>query len=215
MLIKIRPTTGNKNILELDASNCINIIDIKHKIVTLWTDLEIEQLKLIFTGRMLQNNETIENHKITNGCTIHCLISEKNQHTLESRSIYEEMQTSEMMQMIQNPEMMQQIMQNPEILQNMQEIIMQNPEMIQNPEMLQNMQEMIQNPEMMHNLYQSDSDNQNHELENDDSINYNELYNNQLENLVQLGFTNIDQNIQILKSCDGNVDTAANILLEN
>lgn len=43
--------------------------------------------------------------------------------------------------------------------------------------------------------------------------NYDELYKEQLKNLSDMGFTNKDLNIEVLKQCYGNVDAAVEKLL--
>ena len=112
MLIKIRPTSANKSIIELNVNNCNNIIDIKYNIINIWKDIEILQLKLIFAGKILDNDDTLAYHKITNGCTIHCIISEKKENTL-----YNEIQNTET---IKN---MQHILDNQKMMQSMNKFL--------------------------------------------------------------------------------------------
>ena len=81
--------------------------------------------------------------------------------------------------------------------------------------MQQNQQMLQSNPELMQQMMQETGISSDMEVDQaDNGINYQEMYQSQLSQLANLGFTNQTLNIQILKSCDGNVDTAANLLFD-
>jgi hypothetical protein len=222
MKIKIRPTTGQKEIIEIEisdsATNTIN--DLKTKITEVWTDISISRLKLIFAGQMLKNEDLITKYKIQDGCTIHCLITCEEQtqpviqhpapNTNPLPNLFNEVAPSQQSNIFGSnlPPM------TPEMLEMIQQ-------MMQNPQAMQMAQQMMQNPEMMQMINQMaqsdnniDSTNTENDYSEESNTNDEELYQDQLSQLSNLGFTNTVLNIQLLKSCNGNVDTAANLLFD-
>ena len=71
MKINIKFLDGN--ILNLDIEKN-KIYDIKNEISVI-KDIDIHKIKLIFGGKILKNEETIDHHKIYENCTLNCIIS--------------------------------------------------------------------------------------------------------------------------------------------
>ena len=71
MKINIKFLDGN--ILNLDIEKN-KIYDIKNEISVI-KDIDIHKIKLIFGGKILKNEETIDYHKIYDNCTLNCIIS--------------------------------------------------------------------------------------------------------------------------------------------
>lgn len=120
-------------------------------------------------------------------------------------------------QVLQNPQMMQmmqQMMQDPNLRNQAISNYLQSMGLQNNSEMQEMMSQMMNsfysNPEsmqMVNNFFQMPNQTQNQGSE--------EEYKEQLEILNGLGFTNLNQNIQVLKMCNGNIDQAADILFSS
>ena len=77
MKINIKFLDGNILNLNIDKNK---IYDIKNEISVI-KDIDIEKIKLIFGGKILQNEDTLEKHKIYNECTLNCIISKTVRNT--------------------------------------------------------------------------------------------------------------------------------------
>ena len=165
--------------------------------------------------------------------------------------------------LIQNPEMIRMALNNPQTRQMAQNIpqtqaLLNNPQIIQqilNPQMLQNMSNILSgmpNPQNNQNNNTSGTRNSNPNLNplgldinqlnkmlgnlqgmgglggtrntglgnnrgntrtNDDNVDYKEKYKDQLAQLKEMGFINEETNIQVLKRCSGNVQFAVERLI--
>ncbi len=73
MKVKIKFLNGNINIYE--PKNC-NILNLKQEIIN-DKNILLEDIKLIYRGKILQNNENFEFHKIDENSILHCVIKKK------------------------------------------------------------------------------------------------------------------------------------------
>ena len=72
MKIGINSMSGGK--IELDVSKDDTILDLKYKIEP-YTNLDVNQQVLIFSGKTLKNTDTIEKSNISDNMTISLVIS--------------------------------------------------------------------------------------------------------------------------------------------
>ncbi|XP_033120630.1 ubiquilin-1-like [Anneissia japonica] len=182
-------TPKEKNTVEVEET--VTVKEFKDEVSKKFNNTPVEQLCLIFAGKILKDTDTIVKHGIKDGLTVHLVIRSANkaqeqaaQHAQQSQSSsststappptsqtqqsnlfgsglgglggmglgsanFMEMQQQMQQQLLNNPEMLQQVMENP-LVQNM----MQNPEMLRqmlmsNPQMQQLME---RNPELSHML---------------------------------------------------------------
>lgn len=77
MKINIKFLDGNILNLNIDKNK---IYDIKNEISVI-KDIDIEKIKLIFGGKILKDEDTLEKHKIYNECTLNCIISKTTRNT--------------------------------------------------------------------------------------------------------------------------------------
>ena len=78
MQIKLKYIQNLNNLKEvIDCQNLENILDIKKEICKN-TEIDILQLRLIFLGKLLKDNQQIKDCKIENNVTIHVVLNNKN-----------------------------------------------------------------------------------------------------------------------------------------
>lgn len=75
MLIRVKPTTPSRDIIEIELSETDNVLTLKDKIIEKWSDVTSDRLKIIFGGSLLKDNETLESHNIKSDSVVHCMIS--------------------------------------------------------------------------------------------------------------------------------------------
>ena len=240
MLIKVKTPNSNQETLEIEVSDTDNFLTVKQKIIQKWHHADIDTIKVIFAGALIKNDKLVKDLNLENNSTIFCVIPKKKEITnnLQQSEITNNLQQSEITNNLQqaaipnnisdfNMDLYNQVLQNPQMMQMMQQM-MQDPNLrnqaisnylqsmgLQNNNEMQEMMSQMMNsfysnPEsmqMVNNFFQVPNQTQ--------TQNSNEEYEEQLEILNGLGFTNLNQNIQVLKMCNGNIDQAADILFSS
>ncbi len=79
MKIKVKFLDGNDIHIEIDTNN---ILELK-KLIADNKDILVENIKLIYRGKVLKNEDTFEIHKIDENSTLHCVVR-KNLNTLNN-----------------------------------------------------------------------------------------------------------------------------------
>lgn len=79
MNIKVKFINGNDVIINFDGDKILNL---KEKIAEN-ENISIGAIKLIFAGKILKNEETIELHKINESSTIHCVVRRNNPNNIQ------------------------------------------------------------------------------------------------------------------------------------
>ena len=79
MNIKVKFINGNDVIINFDGDKILNL---KEKIAEN-ENISIDAIKLIFAGKILKNEETIEMHKINESSTIHCVVRRNNPNNIQ------------------------------------------------------------------------------------------------------------------------------------
>ena len=78
MIVNVRFIAGDKHSFT-SWSNRTTVLIAKQEIKELKSLEKIEQIKLIFSGRILQDHQTLEDVGITDNCTFHCVIRDISQ----------------------------------------------------------------------------------------------------------------------------------------
>ena len=78
MIVNVRFIAGDKHSFT-NWSNRTTVLIAKQEIKELKSLEKIEQIKLIFSGRILQDHQTLEDVGITDNCTFHCVIRDISQ----------------------------------------------------------------------------------------------------------------------------------------
>ena len=78
MIVNVRFIAGDKHSFT-NWSNGTTVLIAKQEIKELKSLEKVEQIKLIFSGRILQDHQTLEDVGITDNCTFHCVIRDISQ----------------------------------------------------------------------------------------------------------------------------------------
>lgn len=125
---------------------------------------DIEQMRLIFAGKILKDNETLKDHKVKDGSTVHLVIKKKPRAVLDLNT-FVDLQAQMQNELVSNPEMIraifdtpvvQQMMFNPDTIRSlltsnprMQDLMQRDPEIshtLDNPELLRQAMESVCTP---------------------------------------------------------------------
>uniref|UniRef100_A0A8C1KVW6 Ubiquilin-4 n=1 Tax=Cyprinus carpio TaxID=7962 RepID=A0A8C1KVW6_CYPCA len=130
-----------------------------------------DQLVLIFAGKILKDGDTLGQHGIKDGLTVHLVIK-----TLQQQMQRQLMSNPEMLSQIMENPLVQSMMSNPDLMRQMivanpqmQQLMERNPEishMLNNPELMRQTMELARNPAMMQEMMR----NQDRALSNLESI---------------------------------------------
>jgi len=82
MKIKVKFINGNDNFYD---SNEVDILNLK-KLIANDRDTSTDNIKLIYRGKILKNEESLEQHKIDESSTLHCVVRKSNLNSNATQS---------------------------------------------------------------------------------------------------------------------------------
>ena len=74
MKIKVKFINGNDNFYDSNESDILSL----KKLIANDKDTSIDNIKLIYRGKILKNEESLEQHKIDENSTLHCVVRKSN-----------------------------------------------------------------------------------------------------------------------------------------
>lgn len=73
MKLRVKPVVGEEIVIEVDGTE--TILNVKQKLETQFQEYPVSQQRLLFQGKFLSNDRTVESCRLQNGCFLKLLKS--------------------------------------------------------------------------------------------------------------------------------------------
>lgn len=175
MHIVVRKVSGQRMVVDLEDLEELSICEVKQLVEIEWSDLESDQMVLIFKGKILKDDDVVNEMGIKDGATL-ILTMKKSMKKAAPKPKpapapappANPMMTPQMQQMLNNPfmqQMMDNLMSNPDFMEamlannpQMQQVMQSNPELrhaLRDPDTMRQAMQMLRDPLAMQEALQN------------------------------------------------------------